>query len=127
MSIISSKCDGTLKICVQYESFYFWFIESILICADRWYAPLGKALKALLKSEFLLIAKILVAYIRIVKSSWKYTIGICGGSYTFGKIVFNDCLESLVLSVCAESGLSHQHGLLTSITFFLVSYFPYDF
>lgn len=53
-----------------------------------------------------------MAYIRLIKSSWNYIIN--GFAV---KVHFNSNLESLVLSICAESELSNQHELL-AITFY---------
>ena len=68
-------------------------------------------LKALFQNIHV-ITKILVAYIRMIKSSWNYIMNGFGGM-----VHFNSNLKSLVLSICAESGLNNQHELL-AITFF---------
>ena len=47
------------------------------------------------------------------------------GRYIFGKIVYTNCLESSVLSICAESELRPQQEGLTITNFFLVSYLPW--
>ena len=47
------------------------------------------------------------------------------GRYIFGKIVYNNYFESLILSICAESEQRNQLEVLTIINFFLVSYSPW--